>query len=139
LPKIATVAAGENHTVALASDGTVWTWGKNDFGQLGMAANFGINGAVQVRGPRGVGFLTDVIEIAAGANHNLAITKDGGVWAWGDNRFSQLGVAAPDGCSAFPGPTTPCSQSPVLVATVPGAQRVAGGERHSLLLVSVGP
>ena len=75
-----------SHTLALKGDGTVWTWGPNDTGQLG-------NGTTTARTTPGmISTLTGVKEIAAGTNYSLAITLDGRVFAWGDNGYGQLGA-----------------------------------------------
>jgi alpha-tubulin suppressor-like RCC1 family protein len=134
LKNVQLLAAGAFHTLALTWDGRVWSWGENHFGQLGHSSA----AARMVVGPTGTDFLRDVIAIAAGGDHSLAITKDGKVWAWGDNQHGQLGTTVPATCGfAFtPQGLTPCSTKPVLVATIPGARTVAAGERHSLVLAS---
>lgn len=73
------------HTVALKSDGTVWTWGWNAGGQLGDGTTIGRTTPVQVKN------LTDVVAIAAGQGHTVALKRDGTVWAWGYNGYGQLG------------------------------------------------
>lgn len=65
------------HVVVLKKDGTVWAWGKNNFGQLG-------NGTLEnSEVPTQVLNLTDIISISANFDYNLAIRKDGTVWFWG--------------------------------------------------------
>jgi len=77
------IAAGGNHTVALQTDGSLWAWGDNTYGQIGNNTN--INQAMPVK----IG--TGYIAIAAGANHTLALQTDGSLWAWGLNDQGQLG------------------------------------------------
>jgi alpha-tubulin suppressor-like RCC1 family protein len=93
LSGIVSVAAGASgeHSLALKSDGTVWAWGYNKDGQLGDGSNTDRSSPVQVKGPGGTGFLTEVVSISAGHRHSLAIKSDGTVWAWGDNDIYQLG------------------------------------------------
>jgi alpha-tubulin suppressor-like RCC1 family protein len=80
------VDAGTRHSVMLKADGTVWTWGADDQGQLGDDAALGNKASpVQVSG------LTNVIEIAAGGYHTLALRSDGTVWSWGRDDVGQLG------------------------------------------------
>lgn len=84
-PEIASMAAGENHSLALQKDGTVWAWGRNNEGQLGDGTNDSKNTPVRVPD------IGRVIAIAAGKNHSLALKDDGTVWAWGENIVGQLG------------------------------------------------
>jgi len=85
------VAAGKSHTVTLKSDGTVWAWGDNNYGQLGNNLTLDSSLPVQVKGAGGSGNLTGVNAIAAGNNHTVALKYDGTVWAWGDTNRGQLG------------------------------------------------
>ena len=79
------------HTVALASDGTVWTWGENGSGELGNNSTTNEKRAVQVVGIGGTGFLTNVIDIAASGNSTYALLSDSTVVSWGGNASGQLG------------------------------------------------
>jgi len=90
LTNVIAISAAGDTSLALKSDGTVWAWGDNDVGQLGVgyfttSAPYGIATPVQVSG------LNHVIEIAAGDGHSLALRNDSTVWAWGANDFGQLG------------------------------------------------
>jgi alpha-tubulin suppressor-like RCC1 family protein len=94
------IAQGGTHTVALRSDGTgsdmIWAWGSNSAGQIGD------NSGVDQYFPVGVNYLSNVVEIAAGTNHSLAITRDGNVWAWGAGNSGQLGNNSTSGNSPVP-------------------------------------
>lgn len=96
------VAAGDDFTLALKDDGTVWAWGNNDKGQLG-------NGTTTASAiPVQVSLLSGISAIAAGFDHALALQDNGNVWAWGNNDTGQLG----DGTTAFS--TTPVPVIPLL-------------------------
>jgi alpha-tubulin suppressor-like RCC1 family protein len=86
LTGVVAIAAGQYFGLALKSDGTVWAWGDNSYGQLG--SNYTPPGAST---PLQVGTITNVIAIAAGTSHALALRDDGSVWAWGTNAYGQLG------------------------------------------------
>src|SRR5690242_4572338 len=78
------VKAGENHTVMLRSNGTLWTCGDNFRGQLGDGTTTAKNVATRI------GTATDWMTISAGQHHTMAIKADGSLWAWGDNTYGQL-------------------------------------------------
>jgi alpha-tubulin suppressor-like RCC1 family protein len=121
LTGITAVAAGNEHSLALKSDGTVWGWGSNSNGQLGNGATAGSQTTpVQVSG------LTNVTAIAAGVNFSLALKSDGSVWAWGYNGSGQLG----DG-------TTTDRLTPVYVNMV-AQVAIAAGFDHSVAMTSTG-
>lgn len=92
LAGVKAVAAGGNHSLALRRDGTVWAWGYNGYGQLGVNSFASSSSAVKVEGVPGVNALpADIIKIAAGGSHSLAVDAQGRVWAWGYNGYGQLG------------------------------------------------
>ena len=84
------VAAGDYHSVALRSDGTIWAWGNNDYGQLGDGSNDGSLVPVQVSNPADMGTHTWT-HISAAGQTTVARRSDGTIWAWGNNDFGQLG------------------------------------------------
>ena len=74
------VALGNKFSAALRADGTVWTWGNNDYGQLG---NGSYNGNTIY--PEKVSGLSNIIKIAAAHEFMFALDKSGNVWSWGRN------------------------------------------------------
>ena len=126
LSNVTAIASGDYHNLALKTDGTVWTWGYNGFGQLGdgtvsTSAPYGSSVPLEVSG------LTNVVAIAGGGLHSLAVKADGTVWTWGSNRYGGLGNG-----------TTTDSSVPVKVSGLSEVIAVAGGEYHSLALKSDG-
>ena len=85
------VASNSNNSIALMSDGTVWTWGDNTYGQLGNDSTSETFTPVQVRDPDTTEYLTGISKVAQGARHSVALAADGHVYTWGDNRHGQLG------------------------------------------------
>lgn len=90
-PRVTAIAAGDAHTLALKNDGTVWAWGSGGLGELGTGDTASHGTAVRVAGPYGVGHLSNMIAVAAGGAHSLALLKSGSVFAWGYNNDGQLG------------------------------------------------
>ena len=115
------MAVGSDHTAALKSDGTVWTWGGNSSGQLGDGTIAGHTTPQQVPG------LTGVVAISAGDSHTVVVKNDGTVWAWGDNTFGQLGNG-----------TTIQSTTPQRVSSLTGVITIAAGGNVTLALKSDG-
>ncbi len=117
---IISIAAGTAHSLALNSDGIVWAWGRNHYGQLGDGTATDKSSPVQVTG------LMGITAVSAGFAHSLALTNVGGVKAWGNNGLGQLG----DGTSTN-------SSTPVDVSGLTsGVVSISAGLAHSLALKS---
>ncbi len=71
---------------AIKSDGTLWSWGDNGHGQLGLGDG------VTRSSPTQIGSLTTWRAVAIGYTHALALKSDGTLWAWGRNNYGKLGV-----------------------------------------------
>jgi hypothetical protein len=98
LPTAATdVAAGEAHSCARLSDGSVWCWGKNDVGQLADNTNTMRLTAVQALRPKGGSGsqpVSSASTLVAGKNHTCAMLSGGTVQCWGEGSNGQIGNAA---------------------------------------------
>lgn len=125
------ISTGDYHTVALLKDGSVIAWGNNQHGQLGMATSDQcMQWSAQwscSKTPIKVPNLDNVVSIASGSDHVLALKADGTVWAWGSNNSGQLG----DG-------TTADSPIPKLVESLTGVVAIVARSNHSLALRSDG-
>ncbi len=80
------LSAGTAHVLALKSDGSLWSWGENRYGQLGIGNTVDQNKPVQV------GLDKDWKSIETGSHHSFAIKNEGSLWAWGYNSSGELGV-----------------------------------------------
>lgn len=117
------VTTGLQMSAAVLTDGSLWVWGTNYLGQLGIGSVGGdYTTPVQVPG------LSNVIQVAlSGEGGGLAVESNGTLWAWGDNTYGELGN----------GTTTP-SYSPVRVSSLSGIIQVASGGYDALALGSNG-
>jgi len=82
------VACGDQHTAAVKTDGTLWTWGYNGYGQLGI--NLTLNRSTPVTTVTGTSLWK---QVACGKNHTAAVRTDGTLWTWGRNNNGQLGIS----------------------------------------------
>jgi alpha-tubulin suppressor-like RCC1 family protein len=81
------VSAGYYHTCAVKTDGSLWCWGDNDYGQLGNGTSGvfpSIFTPVQIMS-------SGVKAVSLGGLHTCAIKQDGSLWCWGGNDYGQLG------------------------------------------------
>ncbi|MFM1876970.1 MAG: hypothetical protein RL266_2707 [Bacteroidota bacterium] len=121
LTGIAAVSAGDEHTLFLMDDGTVYGCGRNWDGRIGFGNYTGTNVPLQIPG------LTDIIAVSAGHFHSLFLKSDGTVWATGDNYYGALGNG-----------TTITSNVPVQVSGLSDIIDIAAGSYFSLFLKSNG-
>lgn len=82
-----TISAGYNHTAAIKTDGSLWVWGSNQMGQLGLGSN-----ATSVAVPTRVGNGFNWQTIVAGSYITVGIKTDGTLWTWGINHSGELGL-----------------------------------------------
>lgn len=125
LASVTAVAAGDGHSMALASDGTIWTWGANLYGQLGDGTSSNRSTPVHVMDAPGTALLAGVVAIEGGREHSIALMSDGTVMAWGRNYYGQLGD----------GNTLTQSLLPLQATGLTGATAVAAGRAHTLAIV----
>lgn len=86
LSGVTTIGAGARHSFAVGSKGTVWTWGRNSHGQLGLGDN------ANRASPLLVKELAEVIVVSGGADFSLAMQRDGTVSSWGSSLHGTLGL-----------------------------------------------
>jgi alpha-tubulin suppressor-like RCC1 family protein len=85
LAKWTQVSIGNEHVLGIQTDGSLWAWGNNSFGELGNGTQVSSDHPIQIGSDK------DWKAISAGNHFCFAIKNDGSLWAWGDNQFGQLG------------------------------------------------
>jgi alpha-tubulin suppressor-like RCC1 family protein len=117
------VSVGGYHSLALRSNGTLWSWGGNFFGNLGDGTTINSSSPVSV-----VGGFTDWCQISGGGSHSLALRSNGTLWSWGAGGFGRLGTG-----------TTITRSSPVsVIGGFTDWCQVSAGREHSVALRSNG-
>mmetsp|Transcript_13024 Transcript_13024/g.34753 ORF Transcript_13024/g.34753 Transcript_13024/m.34753 type:complete len:640 (-) Transcript_13024:53-1972(-) len=148
--RVAYIACGNIHNLAVSRQGHVYAWGGAHYGLLGIAdadGNEKLNslpvdeGSGQPYQPRPT--LLDgitgekVVQVSCGSAHNLAVTAEGGVWVWGGAKYGRLGVSLKQlACMPTDQDGDPYQPRPVKLDTFPCSRivQVACGEWHSLCL-----
>lgn len=117
--KFYSVSGGNEHTIALANDGSVWAWGTNVYWQLGITDGTGYSSV-----PKKVPGVGGVVQIAAGGDFSLALTDQGKVWAWGNNSYGQVALGY---LSSKKGPT--------VISALGSTSKIDAGFRFASALV----
>jgi alpha-tubulin suppressor-like RCC1 family protein len=115
------VSGGGYHSAAIKTDGTLWSWGNNNYGQLGH------NDRTNISSPTQLGSLTNWSAISGGSQFSLAIKTDGTLWSWGYNANGRLGI----------GDTTHRS-TPVQVGALTNWNSINCGTYHTLAIKTDG-
>jgi hypothetical protein len=115
---VKSLSGGAYHSIAVRTDGSVWTWGRNAEGELGDGS-FVLTRPL----PGVVPGLTGVTKVSAGAYFNLVLVSDGTMKAWGHNYYGQLG----DNSELE-------RRTPVVVVGMNGVTDIAAGSGFSVAL-----
>jgi alpha-tubulin suppressor-like RCC1 family protein len=148
LPPVKAISSYWAFDLALARNGTVWGWGNNSCGQLGIDTRQWHDDDYYLSSPHRIGGLQDISAIAAGQRHALALDSKGAVWAWGVNGDRELGQTLPrqpqdqryGHCvkhSVEPGEENSTAK-PLRVPDIPHAVAIAAGEDISAAVDSDG-
>ncbi len=118
----ATVSAGNVHSLAVKTNGTLWSWGNGQFGQLG-------NGVFNSATPNvtQVGTATDWLTVSAGNRFSLAIKTNGTLYSFGLNNMGQLGIN-----------NTIDQNLPVQVGSASNWAKIDAGNQHALAIDNLG-
>jgi len=91
----ASIATGQAHSAGVRTDGSLWSWGANHWGQLGRFTP--TNQTHLYHAPARIGEDDDWATVFSTQGHNLAVRRDGSLWAWGNNENGQLGIGTISG------------------------------------------
>jgi|GEM_PF-787412 len=121
--RFADLARGSSsfHSAAILEDGSLWTWGRNSNGQLG------VGNLISSDQMQRVGIDTDWRSVSVGNLFTLATKKNGTLWAWGNNSFGQLGTGSASSAT-----------TPIQVGTASDWGAIAAGGLHVLALKTDG-
>jgi len=114
-------SAGAGHVLAIAANGTLWTWGENHAGQLGDGTTSPRTKPVQI------GTDSDWQAVTAGMNFSMALKSNGSLWGWGQNYYGQIGNGS-----------TADQTTPVQIGTDTDWETMATGQNHSLAIKTDG-
>ena len=128
LNNVEKISTRGDHNLALMNDGTVYSWGANSYGELGLGYVGGENitdgyvVAEQVIG------LSNIVDISAGHQFSLALDSNGRIYAWGSNREGQLGINN----------TYTFFTTPQLIGTLTNVSQISAGHYHALAMTEDG-
>lgn len=125
LHDITDIAAGFSHSLAVDYTGNVYTWGSNNYGQLG-------DGTTRDSGkPFRISGISDVASVSAGTDFSMALTTAGKIYTWGYGEYGQLGSGSGNVMS---------QERPALISLVDSGTPlfIASGLYHSMAVTSSG-
>lgn len=112
------ISTGNNFQMAIQANGTLWAWGDNGFGQLGLGNNSSTNTLTQV------GTDDNWTTVSCGEFFTLALKTDGTSWIWGRNNYGQLGNGTTNRTNR---------NAPAQLGTDTDWIEISAGKNHSLL------
>ncbi|MDR1032785.1 MAG: hypothetical protein LBL84_02090 [Candidatus Nomurabacteria bacterium] len=132
--KFASAIAGYLHSMAIDTDGNLYTWGYNVFGQVGNGTTANVTTPWQVNGGAGSGVLaaTKFAQVAAGFYHSMGIDTDGNLYTWGGDNYGQIG----NGASSSTNVTTPWQVNGGTGSNIPISAKFSkiAGSSHSMAI-----
>jgi len=121
------IAVGGDFAMVLGTDGTLWDWGENNYGQLGMGPTL-ISNTIQPREVRGLD--SGIVQIAAGFGYAMELLSNGTVYAWGLNSSGELGNGTVSGSQT-------ANPTPVQVTGLGGVSQISAGDAFALAIHKV--
>ena len=113
---------GEKHTITLSNDGTLYSFGYNTFGQLGLGH---IN---HVSLPTPIPNLPKITQVSCGFNFTVCVDCEGFIWSFGENKYGQLGNRSKKKFNGF--------NVPQKILNIPPVLSVSCGAQHTLMITN---
>lgn len=123
---VSKLAVGNNHVLALDNGGTVWVWGANSSGQLGVDSASTVSEPEQllIVNRKGETVAEGFSDIAAAENHSMALDNDDKLWVFGSNGSGQLGTES----GRIKTPTSTATHVEYIFAGKTACAIISGGE-----------
>lgn len=119
--QVVRIACGYYHSLVLRKDGSVFAFGRNDYGQLGLGNNESARKPTRIEALQSL----RIRDVTSGCYHSIALTQNGKVYVWGRNNHGQLGIGTTDDCNS-PARVDALAHKTVL--------QIAAGFYHTLVL-----
>ena len=117
------VSSSDYRALAIKTDGTLWAWGNNTYGQLGLGDGYAAGNHKHRSSPVQIGTLATWSQVGVGRTSSVGVKTNGTLWAWGQNHRGQLGLS-----------DTVYRSSPVQIGTLITWSKVGGG-KHAAFAV----
>ena len=130
ISNVKSVRLTASSVLVLLTDGTVWSWGENDYGTLGTGESPYYSPRIE---PAQIPDLVNITAIEANDDSCFALCKDGTVWSWGYNRYGQLGYSYFDNISVTGGDRD-ISYKPQKMTGLTGITTLASDRDYTLAL-----
>ena len=130
ISNVKSVRLTASSVLVLLTDGTVWSWGENDYGTLGTGESPYYSPRIE---PAQIPDLVNITAIEANDDSCFALCEDGTVWSWGYNRYGQLGYSYFDNISVTGGDRD-SSYKPQKMTGLTGITTLASDRDYTLAL-----
>lgn len=134
LEDVVSVSCGSEHTAAIKTDGSLWMWGSDSYGQIGVGGNVNSKGDIFTIQTTPKKVMDDVAAVSCGYRFTAAIKTDGSLWMWGDSYGGQLGIGRTGNTQTDSGYT----YQNVPIKVMDNVAAVSCGEDHTAIIKTDG-
>lgn len=134
LDDVVSVSCGREHTAAIKTDGSLWMWGSDSYGQIGVGGNVNSKGDIFTIQTTPKKVMDNVAAVSCGDDFTAAIKTDGSLWMWGDSYDGQLGIGRTGNTQTGSGYT----YQNVPIKVMDNVTAVSCGESHTAIIKTDG-